>query len=414
MAKDDDLTSLSDDELVEAYAEIAHLFETSEHVGRANRLMGRFMPIIDELRARSGGTFQMLRPLLEHVEPSVRYSVAQRFSELDHEAYERTMRPLAERADEIGRKAQGSLRLDAYYQKVGYPEARQQSPTVVRGLPKKLQWQCDNPPVEAMPFADIERRLAKAFPAAIAKRLMGLARPTIGLWPQRHSENLPPDASRLGGMPYAPGNWSWPMFQTEPMLFIGHINCTALQSFPGSERLASSGLVSFFGDHDTVIGAGGGGGAVFHFPDIDRLAPAEPPIELTQVFPQCPLSFRQVVDLPDPYCNIVQSILKDQKQISDYGKVCDVVRYHGIPDEVRHHCGLSKLFGWPSLVQMHDLDEPDTNKLKGHRLLLQVDEYSNGEESEGWGPGGSLYFMTPARDLLDARFDRSQLEMQCT
>jgi len=136
MGKSSDPTSLSDDELVEAYAEFAHVFETSEHVGRANRLMGHFMPILDELRARSGGTFQMLRPLLEHAEPSVRYSAATHFSRIDHEAYERTMRPLAGRADEIGRKAQGSLLLDAHYQKVGYPEARQPSPPVARGLPK--------------------------------------------------------------------------------------------------------------------------------------------------------------------------------------------------------------------------------------------------------------------------------------
>jgi uncharacterized protein YwqG len=204
------------------------------------------------------------------------------------------------------------------------------------------------------------------------------------------------------------------MFETEPMLFIGHIICTALHGLPGSERLPSSGLLSFFGDHDTVIGAFGSGGAVFHFPDIDALAPAEPPIELTQVFPQCPLSFRPVIDLPDPYCKVVQPILRDQEQISDYGKVCNAVRYHGIPDEVRDYCGLSKLFGWPSLVQMHDLDPPDINHIKGHRLLLQVDRYSNGEESEFWGPGGSLYFMVPAQDLFNGRFDRCELDMQCT
>jgi uncharacterized protein YwqG len=47
-------------------------------------------------------------------------------------------------------------------------------------------------------------------------------------------------------------------------------------------------------------------------------------------------------------------------------------------------------------------------------LLLQLDQYSNGEELEGWGPGGSLYFVMRDCDLRQGRFDRCEFDMQCT
>jgi uncharacterized protein YwqG len=48
------------------------------------------------------------------------------------------------------------------------------------------------------------------------------------------------------------------------------------------------------------------------------------------------------------------------------------------------------------------------------RLLLQLDQYSNGDESEGWASGGSLYFAIREHDLRERRFDRCEFEMQVT
>jgi hypothetical protein len=199
------------------------------------------------------------------------------------------------------------------------------------------------------------------------------------------------------------------------MLFLGQIDCAALQGLPGAAALPAAGVLSFFGDHDAVTGCSGPGGdaAVFHWPDIDRLEPAEPPVEVTARFPLCALCFRPVVDLPDSYSAAIAGILADQDQISRYAELRDAVRHHGIPADLVWHCGFGKLLGWPGLVQQYDLDA----LLHGGgdlRLLLQLDQYSNGEEMEGWGPGGSLYFLIGGKDLHRHRFDRCEFEGQFT
>ncbi len=48
------------------------------------------------------------------------------------------------------------------------------------------------------------------------------------------------------------------------------------------------------------------------------------------------------------------------------------------------------------------------------RLLLQVDDYSNGEELQGWGPGGTLYFVMSEENLRMRRFDRCEFDIQFT
>lgn len=366
------LAVLSTDELVRAYIDSILRSAATEHVGAHNRLIDDSWRIVDELRARSGGTLEPLRRALDHDDPKVRG-----WAEL-------------------------ALRIK-----------EQPAPKPPRCV-DEVYWQVDNAPPIALSLPQIAQHLAGALPAVITDQIVRLARPAIGLWPQRQCHDLPIHASRLGGMPYTPASWSWPTVENEPMLFVGQIDCAALHGVPGSERLPRSGLLSFFGDYNTLMGCGPNGGAVFYFSDTTRLIPAEPPIELTQVFPQAPLSFWPLTDLPDPYCHIVQAFLQEQEQLELYRDVRAAIRYSGIPAEAHDYCGLSKLFGWPSLVQMHDLDVPDTNEPKGHRLLLQVDQYSNGQEVEAWGPGGSLYFMVPQQDLLNGRFDRCELDMQCT
>jgi hypothetical protein len=205
------------------------------------------------------------------------------------------------------------------------------------------------------------------------------------------------------------------MVDTEPMVFLGQINCEDLQGLPGAEKLPVSGLLAFFDDHDAIMGCGNyTGGAVFHWPHDLRLAPAEPPIEVMHLPPLCTLAFRPVIDLPDPHSSVVQTILTDQALVKRYADANTTIRFHGIPDDLHFYCGLSKLLGWPSLVQLHDLDTPDRNDPTGMRLLLQLDQYSNGTESEGWGPGGSLYFMLGVSDLRKRHFDRCEFDGQFT
>lgn len=376
MSIKDNLSVLSEKHLVQAYIEAVQSHAAIEHVGAANRQMDRLVEIKNELKKRSGGTLEPLRGLLAHWDERVREVAMWNLEALKH------------------------------------PPAAPYDPPPLRW---ELQWQCDASPPVALTRQDIANKLQDELPA-LADRLLNLARPAIGLWPQRVRKDIPVGASRLGGMPYAPPGWSWPAVSYgEPMLFVGQINCEELHGLPGTEKLPPSGLLAFFGDHDDVMGCNWAAGArVYYWPDIERLEPAIPPLEPSMIFPQCELRSRPFTDLPDPYSCVIDELVKDQEQVSHYARIRETIRNHGIPEELPYYCSFSKLFGWPSLIQKCDLELFRCETPADVHLLLQVDDYSNGEDSHGWGPGGSLYFLMHDRDLRKHRFDRCEFEIQFT
>ncbi len=135
-------------------------------------------------------------------------------------------------------------------------------------------------PPAAMNLDDIGHELAHRMNTEIAERVLSLARPAIGLWPQRPCDGLPITVSRLGGMPHAPPGWSWPLYETEPMFFLGQINCAELSGIPAAEKLPPSGMLAFFADHDAVNGCTLYGHTrahppCFYWPELDQLVPAQ-------------------------------------------------------------------------------------------------------------------------------------------
>ena len=216
---------------------------------------------------------------------------------------------------------------------------------------------------------------------------MDLALSAIGLWPQR-CDNIPATASRFGGMPLAPPDWQWPTVEEEPLLFVGQINCSEIRGLPGAELLPASGLLAFFGDHDVVEGCEPFGDiGVFHWPAIDRLVQAMPPIEPLKIFPSCAVAPRPIIDLPHPFSRTVGALQLPQELQKAYADTWWDIRDYGVPSDCVGYTGFSKLLGWPDLVQ-NDLWQFETES--DARLLLQVDHYCNGEEVHYWGPGGSL------------------------
>jgi Domain of unknown function (DUF1963) len=68
------------------------------------------------------------------------------------------------------------------------------------------------------------------------------------------------------------------------------------------------------------------------------------------------------------------------------------------------------------LIQERDLDQFEFNHKAENkiRLLLQIDHYRNGEESHGWGPGGSLYFTLPEENLSARDYAACEFDIQYT
>jgi len=375
MAGGDDLKDLSEAQLVQAYAEHVQALEATEHIGKQNRLSDLNGKIVDELKTR-GVALQALQRLAGHSNAKVRSWAQSNIDWLDRP------RP-------------------------------QVSPDP---LPRRWQilWQPDNPPPRALTRDEIAQRLRRSLPE-LCDRLVELGLPAIGLWPQRSRADDRVTASHWGGMPLAPPDWQWPTVEDEPLLFVGQINCAELQGLPGAELLPPSGLLVFFGDHDAVEACRFEARediAIYHWTDIDSLIPGVAPIAPAKVYPVCPLVMRPQIDLPDPDSRVVRNLKLNEEQKLLYAAEWNEVRRHGIPHNADRYSSFSKLLGWPALVQWHDLDRFED--YDDARLLLQVDQYSIGEDLHGWGPGGSLYFLLPEQDLLAHTLAGCEFDIQFT
>jgi hypothetical protein len=73
---------------------------------------------------------------------------------------------------------------------------------------------------------------------------------------------------------------------------------------------------------------------------------------------------------------------------------------------------ISKLFGWPNLVQ-NDLDSIFRHaNYTQPQLLIQIGWYHDGQNWESWGPGSAQYFTLNESDLAAGRFGLAELEVQ--
>ena len=400
-----DLSKLSPTTLAATAVDYLRLVKATEHTGHSNRLMGKIFQIADALRATDGGKSALLS-LLADGDPAIRLSAAYWCKPFDRAASLAALHGLAERKDEIGRDAQGSLRWAEEEEK-----PRPQAP-----LPQaRTDWffnRTRNAPPQGIDRATLEQQLKAAFPGDLAARLSDLIRPAIRLWPRRPPARLSPTASHWGGMPAVPAGWTWPAHEREPLFFLGQINCADLGDFKNAEGLPRSGLLAFFGDHDTIMGCGDCVGAVFYWPDIAQLRLAEAPVEDFEIMPVCALHLIETFELPHAWSTLVEPLALSKAQKSTYWDIQHAASLLGIAEADHHENGVSKLLGWPNLIQ-RDVEAlaamPDEQ-----RLLAQIGEYENGTDSQGWGPGGLIYFTIGEANLAAGRFSKAEIEMQCT
>lgn len=409
-----DLSALTVSELLQVFVETILFRRTITHVGRSNRLTDRIWGAARELETRDPA-LNCLRGLLQHPDREVRYGAAVQFKNVDRAFFKQALADLAKVTDAVGRDAGDFLRNVIRDERAGKDSYE---PAIDLGVPSAEDaWQSRNPPPKAMSLAQIRRQLACTMSPEFAGRVQGLARPAIGLWPQRPRGELSVMASRLGGMPHAPPDWSWPMCETEPLFFLGQINCAELRGLPAAEKLPPSGLLAFFADHDAVNGctsAYEGAFAVYYWTDLDRLVPAKPSVELQETIPLCALAFRPMIDLPDPTSRPIAGFNWGRDDGLAYHDLREAIRNHGIPEQSWDSISYAKLFGWPDWVQYESEQMAELDKQHGLNLLLQLDNFTDGAKWAEWGDGGSLYFLIRDADLAAWRFDHCEFEMQGT
>jgi hypothetical protein len=405
----DDLTKLSAEALRQLYAETVLLYERTHHVGRANRIYRWISDIAERLIALGGMTERELLPLLSHPSGKVRYTAAFDIKPFNRNLFLSTMGDLVHEGGTIGREAQSGL---AFAKSEDTPEPNAATPALPPdpNWERRLNWQEDNQPPRGMTRGQLEDRVVTEFSAVRARQVLALMRPAIGLWPQPKTASKSNLGSRHCGKLWAPPGWQWPLYEEEPMYFLGQINCAELAGLPSAERLPKDGLLAFFGDFDAIAGCDAAGsfeqGSV-HYWSAEKLVPTEPPLPLDYPEEQMatPLAFRPFCDLPHPYSKIVEELALSKEEHESYFTLYDALVQTGIPEEVVDHCDLeSKLFGWPNLVQ----NDFDLRQI-GPDAFVQLAQLP-----ARLGPGGSLYFFIRESDLAQRRFDRCILEAQNT
>jgi uncharacterized protein YwqG len=340
----------------------------------------------------------LLRALLAHAQLEVRVAAAWHcgWRQVAPEEAERAMTELAERPGGIGLDARHWLesraRMAAY---------RGQAPA-----PKTLSY---DPAPAGCSRAAAMKLIARAFATERARALAPLLRRAIHLWPRARGDD--PRASCFGGLPALPPGYAWPVFEDEPLLFLGQVNCADLHAAVGANPLPKRGLLQFYGDHDEVNGGGPmESGVALFFPDPDALQPAPAPIRDFLELPRCGLDFHRTVELPDPASDVVADLRLSPVEQDDYRKLRSEL---GPPGGGRRDEFGSKLLGWPNLIQ-RDLGDDCGEPRAGEALLLQIGWYHDGARWQDWGPGGLVYFILNERALAKARFDLAAMEMQCS
>jgi Domain of unknown function (DUF1963) len=361
----DHLPAMSERELIQAYVDVMMAFSATEKVAKANRLADQQSQMVQEMKAR-GRERPMLQELARHSNDTVRSWAQSKLKWLDN------------------------------------PPPPSPSPQR-RPLRPEFVWQLDHSPPRAMTREEITRQLKDAVPK-YCDRIVRLAFPAIGLWPQRLSADSVATGSRLGGMPLAPVGWQWPMEDDEPLVFLAQINCSDLRGLPGAEVLPLSGLLSFFAEYDGVMACRFEARtiAIHHWPNVDALMPAKPPIPPTLVPSSCPVAMRPVIDLPHPHSQAIAKLKLSEEQLSRYTTVWNAVRNHGIPAGIERNCSFSKLLGWPALVQYRDPDQFEFNHdlKKKIRLLLQVDRLRERRGTACMGPRWFALFCLAGKEVI--------------
>lgn len=251
--------------------------------------------------------------------------------------------------------------------------------------------------------------------------------------------------TRFGGRPDVPPGFVWPTFEgkrfdgevkVRPLTFIAQFDCGELAPFDSERLLPDHGLLSFFYDADVQPWGydpkDKGGARVFWFEDLSVLSPAEFPAEMEDYckFPMVRVAAAQALSHPGPE-DFFSGNWEDASKNEDEFEAAREELGGGDPGVC------SKLLGWPDVIQNSMAVEcdmvtqgyylgsgwndipPNVRKraeesaIDRWQLLFQLDTVETGDFCLMFGDSGRIYFYILKEDLLERRFDRAWLILQC-
>ena len=248
--------------------------------------------------------------------------------------------------------------------------------------------------------------------------------------------------TRFGGRPDLPPDFVWPKFEgygisdvwrARPLAFLAQFDCGELAQYDREHLLPDHGVLSFFYEMDAepwgYDPAHRGGGRVFWFEDPHALALGAFPEDLDAEFrlPMLRIQMEAEPSLPE-WEDFAQNWPQEDWDRFEEERVLLGVE---VPEN------RSKLLGWPDTIQgsmalecelvtqgydmghglpeisQEALRQAQQTALERWQLLFQLDTVAEGGFTLMFGDCGRIYFYLPKEDLLQRRFDRAWVILQC-
>jgi uncharacterized protein YwqG len=276
---------------------------------------------------------------------------------------------------------------------------------------------------------------------AYANLIMSGVKTAIHIRRERVDESrLPLGASKLGGSPDVPADFTWPLYQNKPLTFMGQFRLSEVAPYDVDRRLPDQGMLYVFYDEEAQpwgfkLGEEEASRVLYTADENTPLhrfmhPTAKGTYGYVEALPACSLTYFQIV-----------TPQYSDDRLRDYeGASWDVIdRYFTFMSKVDELQSSSRdkaapshwLLGNPLPVQ----GDPLVNAIRDHAtsagqdlktidrwaatewcLLLQIDTDDAPDQGLDvmWGDVGRLYFCMPKADLAAYYFANVRCVLQCT
>jgi uncharacterized protein YwqG len=283
--------------------------------------------------------------------------------------------------------------------------------------------------VKRMDKDDVKAAFVAAGLSRVLKDLDFLTRPSIRINATPAGEyGISIGASRIGGVPDVPPEFTWPDLKGVPQSFVAQIYLDEVHSYDTSGALPQSGMLWFFYDaKQETYGADpadrGGWHVIFSdsYEGLRRTAaPANLPAE--SQFKGCSLAFASEITLSQqpkleiPHCDWTDDeVHKYETLLSTFPNPGDHAALHhrllGNPETIQDDMRLECQLASHGVKDINDPRAPELTKgAMDWQLLLQID--SDDRIGMRWGDAGMIYFWITRSDLQAKRFDHTWLVLQ--
>lgn len=279
---------------------------------------------------------------------------------------------------------------------------------------------------------EISSQLKKAGLSGYEKKIIDQLLPAVRFEPKGLDDDktLPVGVSKIGGMPDLPVGMQWPSWKDAPLSFLVQLNLAELAKFPFADELPKYGLLSFFyAAEEQPWGFDpehkGGWRVLCIDEQAVNLVRKEPPenIDEETSYEASAISFSSCWTLPPWGSKICEEMGFSAAKMDSYVDMLEKIQ------EGPCH----QLFGYPAQIQgdmqlecqlvsngLYCGDGSGYNDPRRFELQKGVEDWvlllqlGSDEIAEMmWGDCGRLYFWIRRQDLIERRFDKAWMILQC-